>query len=226
LSIRQKLAKLRAETATETQTVSQIKIPLIKTFEGEQVEHNNTLHAIISDNKEELRDNGVNVMSVADKTKANKKILLIILATLFLLTAVVVGYFYYKHVNRPLPVVVPQIKKYFIGDVWKSVNKDTLLKESTNEATSTEDIIIINISSFEKLYPYLLKNEDKFEGLAQDNFKYTNLGQFQDATIENIDMRIADCNEGPIVYGYVNKDKLLISNDIGKYIKTYKSLKK
>lgn len=170
-------------------------------------------------------DNGVSVLSVADKAKKLKKILLITFGVLFLVAASVGGYFYYQYVNKPVPVVI-EVKRYFIGDVWKGVSRDGTLRESTADATSTADIIIIDLVNFEKVYPYLLKNENKFESVATDNFKYTNLGDFQDATIENIDMRVADCNEGAIIYGYAGKDKLIITNDIGKYIKTYKTFKK
>ncbi len=226
LSIREKLAKIRAGTSDESSLgLSVPKIPLVKTFESDLMSQmNDGSVSKLSIIRGEI-DNGINVMSVADKAKSNKKILLITLGILFLIATSAGGYFYYQYINRPIPVVI-EVKRYFIGDVWKSTNKDITLKENTSDATSTEDIIVINLVNFEKVYPYLLKNENKFEGVAKDNFKYTNLGEFQDATIENVDMRVADCNEGAIVYGYVGKTKLIISNDIGKYLKTYKALKK
>ena len=226
MSIREKLAKIRAgESDESSSSLSNTKIPLVKTFESDLMSQiNDGSVSKLSIIKGEM-DKGINVMSVADKAKSNKKILLITLGILFLVVASAGGYFYYQHINKPAPVVV-EVKRYFIGDVWKSANKDVTLKENTSDATSTEDIIVIDLVSFEKVYPYLLKNENKFESVAKDNFKYTNLGEFQDATIENVDMRVADCNEGAIVYGYVGKSKLIIANDIGKYLKTYKALKK
>jgi hypothetical protein len=225
LSIREKLAKIRLAENDSSSSFSAPKIPLVKTFEGDLMDQmNNGSVSKLSIIKGEM-DNGVSVLSVADKSKKNKKIILIILGLLFVLGASVGGYFYYEYVNRPIPVVT-EVKRYYIVDVWKSVAKDVVLKDSTSDATSTEDVIVVDVLNFEKLYPYMLKNENKFEGLVKDKFRYSNLGEFQDATIENIDMRVADCNEGAIVYGYVDKSKLIISNDIGKYLKTYKDLKK
>ncbi len=226
MSIREKLAKIRLASDTKIVTnLSNPKIPLVKTFENDIMSSMNdgsvSKLSIISGEM----DNGVSALSVADKAKKVKKILLITLGILFLIAMSVGGYFYYQYINRVVPIAI-EVKRYFIGDVWKGVNRDGTLRESTADATSTQDVVVINLLNFEKVYPYLLKNENKFESVALDNFKYTNLGDFQDATIENIDMRVADCNEGAIIYGYVGKDKLIIANDIGKYIKTYKTLKK
>jgi hypothetical protein len=226
LKVREKLAKIKLESEKEeVNNFSSPKIPLVKTFESDIMQGvKDGSISKLSIIKGEM-DNGVSALSVTDKSKNTKKILLVIFILIFLIAAGAGGYFYYFYINKPIAAEV-QLKRYFIGDVWPGTNTDTLLKENTKDATSTESSLVIDLLNFEKVYPYLLKNENKFENIAKNNFKYSKLGDFQDAIIENIDMRIADCKEGAIIYGYVGKDKLVIANDIGVYIKVYKSLKK
>lgn len=185
-------------------------------------------------NDTESFDSGAYVQDIAEKHIRNRKIIFTIFTILIIIILSAFAYFYYiqKYKNANLNKVnskdltkTLEVKKYFIYDVWQGVEKDSFLKENTGEATSTKDIILIDVKSFEKLYPYIIQNEYKIGFIAKNKYKYTNFGDFQNATIENIDMRIADCNEGAIVYGYIDKNKLLITNDIGEYIKIYKKVK-
>ncbi len=199
-------------------------VPLIRTFEVdllEQVKAGEVSKLSIIAGE---MDKGINIQSVADNTNKKRKYILIFVC-FFIFAAMCAGGYYYYLMTKVVPVVKIDVKKYFIYDVWPGTLKDDTLRLGTGEATSTVDTTIININNFESIYPYIIENEDKLRSLAEDKYGYTNVGDFEDTTIENIDMRIADGNEGPVIYGYVDKKRLLISNDIGKYITKYKLLK-
>lgn len=208
----------------ETITRNAPAVPLIRTFETDLLEQ------VKSGDMSKLSviagemDKGVNIQSVVDNTNKKRKIILIS-SLVFLFVAACAGGYYYYLSTRVVPEVKVEVKKYFIYDVWPGTLKDDMLRLNTGEATSTADTVIINVGNFEKVYPYILKNEDKLKSLGEDKYGYTDIGNFEDTTIENIDMRIVDGNEGPIIYGYVDKNKLLISDDIGKYITEHKRLK-
>jgi hypothetical protein len=236
--IREKLANLKTQVPQE-KTINQValspqdsanKIPLIKTFQSDLMEGGDATKLSQMQNN---ISQSYNIQSVADNLKTRKKIMVIAASILALLLIIGGGVYYYMYTQKKAAEEKvaaelkksQQIKRYYISDVWPEVSRDALLKENTGEATSTKDVIVINVKNFEKVYDYLIDNEKKMTGLATGKFDYTNLGDFQDATIENIDMRIADCNEGPVVYGYVDKDKLIITNDIDRYIKNYKAVK-
>ncbi len=199
-------------------------VPLIRTFETDLLEQVKTGEISKLSVMAGEMNKGVDIQSMVDNTNQKKKFILIF-SFAFLFLALCVGGYYYYLSTKVIPVVKVEIKKYFIYDVWPGTLKDDTLRLNTGEATSTSDIVVINVGNFEKIYPYIIKNENKLKSLAEDKYGYTNMGDFEDTTIENIDMRIADGNEGPIIYGYVDKRKLLISDDIGKYIAEYKLLK-
>jgi hypothetical protein len=227
--LRTKLQKFRLKEANQNGNMGHTDgdIPLIKTFENDisnQIKNNDLSRLDIK--SRELSGNS-HIISLAENTKSKTKYFYIFIALLSLILIAISSYFgyeYYLKSKKVEPIKI-EVKRFFINDVWPSTSRDQVLKTNTSDATSTNDYIVVDIVNFEKVYSYLLQNENKIEGIAKGKFSYSNLGDFQDATVENIDMRIADCTEGTIIYGYVDKNKLLIANDLGKYIKEYKKLR-
>jgi hypothetical protein len=114
--------------------------------------------------------------------------------------------------------------KYTILDVWNDPESKKIFNYDT-EATSTDEVIVVKIKNFEYIYKAILEDEKVFTWLAKNKYSYFKMGPFSDTTVQNINMRVADGETGPFVYGYVDQNYLIIANSISSYIKTYKSLK-
>jgi hypothetical protein len=160
-----------------------------------------------------------NISEVAQSIDNKKRIILIssiLLIVLFLFSAA--GYYYFVIMPRqniqPVPVV--NVKTYNIRDFWPSAS--SFLLDNTGQATATADYILIEVKNFDSLYAYVINSENVFKNLAKERFGYEELGQFADVSISNQDLRIADGIAGPLVYGFIDKKYLLISNSLNTWI--------
>jgi hypothetical protein len=108
---------------------------------------------------------------------------------------------------------------------WPEASSD--LVNASLYATGTDQNLIVNLSSFEAFSQSISSNEFQVRLFVMKYFNYTNVNEFNNFDIVNIQdgmatvtVRVADGSEGMAVYGYV-KDKYFI---ITKSLKDFKDL--
>ena len=201
--------------------------PIIRTFEGD------ILNAVRDDNISKISTlsrqldsvNDSAIYDAANSMDRKKKMIKITLFTLFVLLILGAGasYYYFKVYKKPAPIIVAEIKKYYVKDVWTSAPFTFI--QNTDTATSTDSSITANVKDFDALYYYSLNNEEVFKSLAKEKFGYNSLEKFVDISVENQDLRIADGELGAFVYGFVGKNYFLATNNLAEWIKISKTLK-
>jgi hypothetical protein len=170
------------------------------------------------------------MVNMQDKKHKAFLILTSVLVCCFVLGSAFAAYYIYVEKNKSLPVKALEVKRYYVSDLFKEVKSIYLLKSFTSEATSSKNVFddklsyVINISNFDNLYEKIITQESIISDIAKIKYSYVAVSDFKDVTIQNIDMRIADGEEGLIVYGFFKKEKLIISNNINEYLKLYKGL--
>ena len=199
--------------------------PLIRTFEGDILSSvkSGDLSQIKLVSKE-MDANNI-VYGAADSIDNNRKILVFAsIAFLFILLGAGAAYYYFYIYKKPAPAVVKiEEKKYYAADVWK--NAPSNIQDNTDIATSTENYILLKVTNFDNLYNYILNNENIFISLAKNKFEYNNLEKFTDFEIDNQNIRIADGETGPFLYGFVGKNYLLITSSVQGWINKSKELR-
>ena len=168
------------------------------------------IHALETDNKNGIEGN-INIENVE---LLKKRIFIAVGFILFCILSYTGFYFYTK--PKPVPVVVVPAKVYTVHDTWPQAGN--VLDNYTDYSTSTDIYIIVHVSDFDNMYSYILQNEPIFIALAREKFKLETLGAFKDVSVKNYDLRIADGSTGPLVYGYKNRDLLIISNSIENWL--------
>ncbi len=214
-------------------------IPIIRTFESatETGEHEHVQADMPRGGvkKENISSPSAetNIQNMVHKQdRKHKAFLLLTLGLVFCFVsgAVFAAYYVYKEKNKPLPIKVIEVKKYYISDIFQDVKSISLLKSYTGEATSSKNVFDdkysygINVLDFDNLYQKIISQEGVISDIAKSKYGYASISDFKDVTIQNIDMRMADGEEGLVVYGYFKKEKLIISNNINEYLKLYNSL--
>jgi hypothetical protein len=164
------------------------------------------IHALETDTK-----NGIEGDIALGNNNDYKKGVILIAGFIFVCVLIITGYYFY---NKPVPtpVVVVPVKQYTIHDTWPQIGN--VLDNYTDYSTSTDTYIIIHVTDFDNMYAYILQNEPVFIALARDRFQLNTLGAFKDVTVKNYDLRVADGYNGLLVYGYKNKQLLIISNSV------------
>ena len=201
--------------------------PVIRTFEGD------ILNAVRDDNISKISTlsrqldsvNDSAVYDAANSMDRKKKMITITLSTLFVLLILGAGasYYYFKVYKKPVPVVVAEVKKYYIKDMWTSAPFTFI--QNTDTATSTDSSVLADVKDFDALYYYSLNDEEIFKSLAKEKFGYNSLEKSVDISVENQDLRIADGELGAFVYGFVGKKHFLATNNLAEWIKISKTLK-
>lgn len=198
------------------------------------------IHTMESDVYDNIRKDNINKIKIlsgqmdtsgntfeADNVIKRKRLIVIAGVAIFLLLISGAAAYYFLVYKKP--VIIEEVKveapKYTVLDVWNDPISKKLFSY-TSEATSTDDSIVIRISNFDNLYQAILEDENVFKGLAKNKFKYFNLSTFNDVSIKNINMRVADGESGAFVYGYYKKDYIIITSSINRFVEIYESLKK
>lgn len=189
-------------------------IPTIRTLEGDMIGVLNRNELNRSDilAKELDRPGASQIQDAVEDIDRKKKIVTIVFAMILLLAAIGAGiYVFYPKKQIVTQVKAPE-KVYTIKDIWQAA--PLTIVNNTTEATSTDDYVVVNVKDFNNVYYFMLNNEELLSSLAKDKFGYEQLESFSDISVNNQDLRIADGATGPLVYGYVGKGKLLISNSL------------
>ncbi len=163
----------------------------------------------------------LNGVSIAEQERvARIKKIRIMLATFMLVVlAILSTYIYFAFIKKPASVIEitnpPRV--YRLVDVLPELSEKLALH--TDLATSTDSSIIINIVDFDNVYAYLIQNESTFGQIVANKFNLGGVSGFTDINIQNNDVRIADGETGPIVYGYVEQKKLIITSSVEEWLK-------
>lgn len=207
------------------------QIPVIRTFEDDildQVRSGNIDQRKVLVDELDSRpfEQSTDIYAAAEQVERKKKIIIIssIILGLLILFGGGFVYYYYNYIRVvPQPVVEVPVKVYTVADIW--TNPTTQLISYTSTATTTESSIIVSIKDFNALYYYVLNNENIFNDVARNKFHYNSVDKFSDISVQNNDLRIADGESGPLVYGFVDKKFLVISNSLESWLKTADSVK-
>lgn len=213
----------------DTQNKTENNIPIIRTLESDILDQVKAgeldQRKILTEQLDSKPLYGGDIYAAADKVAKRKKIILYssLVLTILLVVGGILFYNYWSNLKNQTPTAEVPIKKYTVNDIW--INPPIQLVNYTGEATTTKDSIIVKIKDFNSLYYYSLNNETIFNQVAKDLYNYNTLGNFSDISIENNDLRIADGGNGPLVYGFLDKNYLIVSNGIDSWIRESKDLK-
>ena len=189
--------------------------------ENKNVEGTPVIHTLESDTFNMMENASVSQDTSADKAK---KIRILIAFGLAILLSLLSVYLYFAFIKNKKPVqeaIIP-VREYKLVDVLPEFNSK--LSSYTDLATSTEDSMIIDLLNFDNVYAFILQNEKWFGDVVGRRFELGNVSEFADIKIQNNDLRIADGESGPIVYGYVDQKKLIIAKSIEKWLKIRSSI--
>lgn len=215
----------------EEEKETKLNIPTIRTFDGDILNAVKSQHldekSILS---QELDKTDIIQAAVANQqTKRKLTSLMLILLIIISLTTLAGVYYYYSNsrikslaIEEDLQSKRSQIRIYKLEEIWADVPDQ--IKNNVSAATSTDSSVLVKISNFDELYPFLLNNEASLITLAINKFGYVSLDTFSDFPVENNDLRIADAGTGPLVYGFIDKDFLIISNSIREWLKAKQSI--
>jgi hypothetical protein len=153
------------------------------------------------------------IQKTLSREQGKKKFVTALILLLILGVLGVGGWYVYLNYFKVTPVVTlpPAPRVYTLKDIWPD-SQDVLLY--TGVATSGTNYMYAKITDFDNLYSFLNRNETLFTSLAQDLFGYESLNDFSDVSVNNISMRLSDGNDGPLVWGTVGRDYLLVTNSI------------
>lgn len=189
--------------------------------ENKNVEGTPVIHTLESDTFNMMENTSVSQDTSADKAK---KIRILIAFGLAILLSLLSVYLYFTFIKNKKPVqeaIIP-VREYKLVDVLPEFNSK--LSSYTDLATSTEDSMIIDLLNFDNVYAFILQNEKWFGDVVGRRFELGNVSEFADIKIQNNDLRIADGESGPIVYGYVDQKKLIIAKSIELWLKIRSSI--
>jgi flagellar basal body-associated protein FliL len=108
-----------------------------------------------------------------------------------------------------------------LTSVWPAAAE--VIGRYTGDVSKTDKHILIEVKSFDYVYANLIQNESLLAE-AGKSLGYDMVGEFRDTSINNIDLRVADANTGALIYGYINQNKLLISNSLQDWMDTYNNI--
>jgi flagellar basal body-associated protein FliL len=199
------------------------------------------IHTMESDSYDNIRKGNIDKIKIlsgqmdtsqnsfaANGFVGNKKMLIIsLIAALSFISIAGAGLFYFFVYKKPVAVeeVKLETPKYTILDVWNDPQAQSIFSNTT-EATSTQDSITIKIDDFDPVYKAILSDETIFANLARSKFKFYQLGSFSDLSVKDIKMRVSDGESGAFVYGYVDKNYMIMASSVSRFLELYNSLKK
>lgn len=189
--------------------------------ENKNVEGTPVIHTLESDTFNMMENTSVSQDTSADKAKKIRILIAFGLAILFSLLSVYLYFAFIKNKKPAQEAIIP-VREYKLVDVLPEFNSK--LSSYTDLATSTEDSMIIDLLNFDNVYAFILQNEKWFGDVVGRRFELGNVSEFADIKIQNNDLRIADGESGPIVYGYVDQKKLIIAKSIELWLKIRSSI--
>ncbi len=198
--------------------------PVIHTLESDTFDmmQKEKVSGIISNTKPFVNSsiyvNGVS-LAEGDSIARTKNIRIIIATFMLVLLAILSTYIYFAFIKKPPLVAEIKVspRVYKLVDVLPELN--SRLSEYTDLATSTDSSMVIDLVNFDNVYAYILQNESTFGQIVSSKFNLGDVSGFTDINIQNNDVRIAGGETGPIVYGYVEQKKLIITSSVEEWLK-------
>lgn len=198
--------------------------PIIHTLESDTLNmmQNQTLSGVPVATKQivntPIYTNNISVASEANADRI-KKIRVMLAVLMLVLLTLLSTYIYFAFIKKPAPVpeIINPPRVYKLVDVLPELN--SRLSMYTNLATSTESSMVIDLVIFDNVYSYIIQNEKEFGQIVASRFDLGAVSEFTDINIQNNDVRIADGETGPIVYGYVEQKKLIITTSIEEWLR-------